>query len=893
MTKQRIISALILMGQILVISGLVYSTWNLGGVTTRALQHVAVGSLLTLIIAAITLFLRADRSQRSLCLPAIGCLFLGYALLQGVVLQGPVLQDSIGASNLTQQFAEPTVSAIDDAIAELKPSQKSAEPSTISAILNHRTQAAMVPLACGIAFLISASVFFDDRRSRVVFAFALLANSMALVCWGFIQRAGNNEFILPGMTHEVDSVPFASFIYKNAGAAALVPAIAIAVVALLKGRTLTWSSPANGSTKSQSAYGSASRFFELSNLILISTATFLGAGLAISLCRGAWAATLIALMVALVADRRLKLTRSTLSAAALGAAVVVTLLFILGGDEIARARAGDVSIDRVASDQRWSHWPDGWDTAVAHFPTGSGLGSYRYATLPYQRTIHKSWFQNAHNQYLETFTETGLLGTALLVLAIVWIAHHCLGLIRDGEDSSSRRWGLIALVVLVSGCIQSLIDFVLIIPANTYLYAAVFGVASSCRRQSLNSVTNRFKYLDWNLGWKTSTATVCTCSLFLMASINFCSSQRFVEQVLAQTQTSKLEGKPSASQIDHAIAQLDQALNRQPSSSKVHSRRADWKLIQMRIAIMELARESGEPLIWETTDLRRLFVAMHSTSPEQRSELAQNLRSSPVIREYLAAALIDLKTAACLQPCIPHSHLTAAFLSPIAKMPVQTFLPKVSKLSNNSHHLLYNCGLIACMVGDSELAVDSWHRCLNIRLSHLNPIYKLSSQHFSADVVAARIIPKRRMDLTVRMVSDFSATNPWTREKVASEITTAIQGRDDLDPAVRWSWIAKIHECVQQHDLASIAWRKAVATGGRNLNYRYALAVSLNRIGKTEEAIDQALLGSAIASGDDRFDRLVKRYRHELAKQSQQRFPLSHAATLPGDHYPHTTKVSL
>lgn len=888
MTKQRIASSLILVGQLLVIFGIVYSAWHLGGVTTASLHYVSIGSLAVLIIASAVLLLRGQSKPTSLALPAIACLFLGYAVLQG----------SFGLGKQVEQFATPTVTAINQAIADLGEGTPEADSITASSTLGHRTQAALVPLASGIAFLIGASVFFVDKRSRVVFAAAVIGNAMSLVCWGFIQRAGENEFILPGMLHEVDSVPFASFIYKNAGAAALLPALAIAAVALLKGRTFEWNSPVTGSPKTRSSYGSASSFFELSNLVLISTALFLSAGLVISLCRGAWLAVLLAFAVAFALDRRLKLTRASLSLGVIGSVVVVTLLFILGGNEIARARAGDVSIDRLAADQRWSHWPDGWDTAVAHFPMGSGLGTYRYATLPYQRSVHKNWFQNAHNQYLETFTETGVVGIALLTVGIFWLASHCLGLIRHGEDSSSRRWGLIALIVLVCGCVQSAIDFVLIIPANLYLYAAVFGVAISCARRPPDPAAARSRIWDWNPGWKLSTATIGASILFVVASVDFCSNQRFANQVMAQTQASNLDAQPSLSQMDDAIAKLDEAIDRLPSSPQLRSGRAAWEVTRMRAAIINLARDSGEPISWETTDSRRLFTALQLATPQQRSALTRDLRTSPDIRQHLVAALKDLRDATILEPCIPQNHINSAFLSPLAQMPANSFLPTIAKLSNNSHHLLYNGGLIAYMTDQSDLAVELWHRCLDIRLQHIEPIYQLSTQRFAPEVLVRRIIPSRRMDLAIRMIGNIPFDEQERRAHVASEIVTAIGERDDLETPVRWSWIAKIHESVRNYDEASVAWRKAVASGGRNLDYRYSLALSLKRIGKTEEAIDQALLGSAIASDDDRFDRLIGQCRRELGRREltrkpQQTRPAAHAATRPIETNHISTRVSL
>lgn len=888
MINHRIASSLVFLGQMLIILGVVSSAWHLGGVTSSSQQLLSIASLAVLIIAALVMLLRDRPSPVSFALPAIACLFCVYAVVQGLVFQSP-----IDPGNQANQIGAASVNAINQAITQLATPTTTVYWSVDSALLSHRTQKALVPLASGIAFLIGASILFRTRQSRIIFAIAVLANSAALVCWGFIQRSGNNEFILPGMLHELDTVPFASFIYKNAGAAALIPAIAISVVALLKGRLFQWSSVDNASSQKRSAYGSNSKFFELSNLVLISVVLFLAAGLVISLCRGAWLAVVVAVAIALVFDRRLKMTKANLSAIAIGGMVVLTLLFILGGNSIAKERAGDMTLDRLSSDQRWAHWPDGWDTAIAHFPIGSGLGTYRYATLPHQRIVHKSWFKNAHNQYLEIFTESGVIGLALLLLAIAWMARHCVGLIRDGADSSSRRWGMIGLIVLVSGCIQSTIDFVLIIPANLYMYAAVFGIAVSCVRRTVEPATASSPWWGWNPGWKLPAATVLASSVFLLASINFCSNQRYAERVLSQTLANKLREQPTDQTAKTALDQLDDAIERLPNSPELRSRRATWEIVRMRSAIIRLANQSGEKITWKATEPKRLFAALLSAPEMDRLALVEEFRSAAELRQHLVAALSDLKRAACLEPCIPQNHINAAFLAPLAGMPIENFIPTIAKLSNNSHHLLYHCGLIAFLSGDSDTAVESWNRCLEIRLDHIEPIYKASSQTFSPALVVSRIIPSRRMDLAVRLISNVSNQSVQHRTDIASEIVTAIEDRDDMRITERWSWIAKVHESVQQHEQAAVAWQNAVATGGRNLDHRYSFALSLSRIGQTEKAIDQALLGSAIASDDERFERLIKHCRRQLTQKSKHNRPVSRSAVRPVNGNSIDTKVSL
>lgn len=876
MQLKRIETSLVFLGQFLILAGLVYAAWHFGGVSETPLLRIAITSVVLLVIAGFVSLIQAGRHPASYLLPLIGCVLLSYAVVTG----------GLGSDELEQRFASPTIDAINTSIAKLESTDHKTTAAPLatdrsSLLPRYRSMEAMVPLTSGIAFLFAASVFFRDSRSRVVFAIVIVGNAMALTCWGFIQRSGENEFLLPGVLHSSDTIPFASFIYKNAGAAWMIPAIAIVATALLKGKTFRWHNDSPGVRRSRAGYGSASGFFEVSNLVLISAAMFLAAGLVISLCRGAWLAVGIAVVTGFLVDRRLQINRTSVIGLAVGAVAVVGLLVMVGGEDVARSRAADVTINRVVSDQRWSHWPDGWNTAIANLPFGSGLGTYRYATLPYQESVHKSWFLHAHNQYLETFTELGVVGVMLLLFAIAWTGRHCVQLIRSGQDTSSRRWGMIGLMVLVAGGVQSMIDFVLVIPANAYLYAAVIGITVGCSpiQKQPHGSTAATSIWDWLPGWKTSAAVVSMAIVLAIASLQFCMDHVASRQVLAATRTDQLDGPPPAADIDRAIESLDQAMQRRWTSSQVLGRRSTWQTIKLRSALLDLAKQAGEPIAWKATSPQRLFTVFNSVDPRERDELVQRLIAAPEITEALVRSLSDLRSAIAAEPCIAQHHIKAAFLSPISGMRCDSVVDSIGKLSCNSHRLLYNGGLIAYFSNRPDAAIQQWSRSLDINKQHIEPIFDLSVRRYAPGVIASRLVPASRLDLTLRLLQSIPADQMSKRSSTAAELIAAVESRNDLDTDQAWAWIARIHQQSDQHDLAAEAWRNAVASNGRSRQHRYQLAVSLRRCGRIEAAMDQALLGAAIGHDNERFERLVALCRSELAKESQKVRTVSRSQT--------------
>jgi tetratricopeptide (TPR) repeat protein len=126
-------------------------------------------------------------------------------------------------------------------------------------------------------------------------------------------------------------------------------------------------------------------------------------------------------------------------------------------------------------DGRLTHWRDGWETAVAHLPSGSGLSTYAYAYLPFQQSGSRSWYHHADNLWLEMFTEQGIVGVllSLWVLAILVGALSRMGNSADAIDHGLRVAGWYALGAIL---ISQIFDFGLIIPANLYLTVILFSI---------------------------------------------------------------------------------------------------------------------------------------------------------------------------------------------------------------------------------------------------------------------------------------------------------------------------------------------------------------------------------------------------------------------------------
>ena len=79
-----------------------------------------------------------------------------------------------------------------------------------------------------------------------------------------------------------------------------------------------------------------------------------------------------------------------------------------------------------APEARFERWPLVAETAQTYLPLGSGLGSFDavYRSVEPLEELDSTFFNQAHNDYLETWLETGWLGIGLILIFLVWFGRR-------------------------------------------------------------------------------------------------------------------------------------------------------------------------------------------------------------------------------------------------------------------------------------------------------------------------------------------------------------------------------------------------------------------------------------------------------------------------------------
>lgn len=80
-----------------------------------------------------------------------------------------------------------------------------------------------------------------------------------------------------------------------------------------------------------------------------------------------------------------------------------------------------------APEVRLERWPLVLETADTFLPLGSGIGSFDavYRSVEPLEELDGSFFNQAHNEYLETWLEAGWLGLGLVLAFLVWYFRRC------------------------------------------------------------------------------------------------------------------------------------------------------------------------------------------------------------------------------------------------------------------------------------------------------------------------------------------------------------------------------------------------------------------------------------------------------------------------------------
>ena len=234
------------------------------------------------------------------------------------------------------------------------------------------------------------------------------------------------------------------------------------------------------------AYLLAGRLSHLARILVGYAVLVILAGLAATESRGAWMATALALLgffAVLLGQRGQRIPALLLMLLLVGAAAWFVVQAGASSDRVQQL----VNMDSTA-DARMHIWPAAVKIWQANFWWGAGPAHFDHLFRIYRDPQVQARPERAHNDYLNTLADWGVVGAALVAVALV-LVFWSVGRIwphvqREGDDLRSRQSNRMAFVLgattgLVALLLHGVTDFNFHIPANALAAVALMALVTA------------------------------------------------------------------------------------------------------------------------------------------------------------------------------------------------------------------------------------------------------------------------------------------------------------------------------------------------------------------------------------------------------------------------------
>ena len=139
------------------------------------------------------------------------------------------------------------------------------------------------------------------------------------------------------------------------------------------------------------------------------------------------------------------------------------------------------SVNRLASTSfessgRLLRWPN-TISMFSDFPVfGTGFGTYRFSYYLYDTDEGGKWSTHAHNEYLETLSEGGLVGVVLFLIPLFLIVYSIIKMLGKRRHPDVKMLGIGVMTSFFAAAFHSLFDFSLRIPSNIFILVLIAGL---------------------------------------------------------------------------------------------------------------------------------------------------------------------------------------------------------------------------------------------------------------------------------------------------------------------------------------------------------------------------------------------------------------------------------
>ena len=309
----------------------------------------------------------------------------------------------------------------------------------------------------------------NERRARVT-ARAAVAGLAALAAYGLLAVETPEYLLYEKLSY--DGVATGPFVNRNSFATFLALSAALSLaLALTPGssgrrRARTQANPLN----LDKIIGGALAFAPVP--LFLATCLLTGSRM------GLFVTFLGLAVVAMLGSRATRTGRVALAGLLAASAIALVLAFTLLFGQTTFDRLGSTG---ASADVRWSLYATVTDMISAAPLLGHGFDSFPEAYRQFHAppvSVDLRWDQ-AHNTYLELWSELGLLAGSVPILICLSALALLWGRIREGGRPMGYPAAGIAAIAI--GAVHSLVDFSLEMPANVYLFIFLIALGLAPR----------------------------------------------------------------------------------------------------------------------------------------------------------------------------------------------------------------------------------------------------------------------------------------------------------------------------------------------------------------------------------------------------------------------------
>ena len=713
------------------------------------------------------------------------------------------------------------------------------------------TKREIVRYSFGIAaFLIGYTVFRRPGSQRGLWGL-LLINGLALVIFGLIQQATWDGKLFRFVTLRQGGHPFASFVNRNNFVAYLHIAMACGV------GLFVWSlerTPARASHGVLSAVMARISSIDALQIVLSLGLVVLAVGAVASESRGGAVAggAGFLLTVVFTAFRRRSVWPFVISGVvlAIGAGVVVAMEV----DTALRDRFSQLEVTEEAVNDRLRvrHWKDAVGVVKQLPALGSGLGTHRYAHLPFLTEAGRPWAVNADNQYVELAVEGGATGLLVLIVALVLAAR----LVWAGRDCSIESAGTATAVLflVVAQAVHAVFDFGVIMPATLSACGLLLGAACA----SIGARTGGRAVSLWAGRAGLGTITVALCTICVSGLITTATA-RDAKDILARAATPT---EISDGELDELITQVA-AL----PDAETHLKAAELLVERVERVSADRVKADAPTMdadqIRTLASLRQLSIAVQQLTRSGYREQVQATLASDEVQEDLRNAYDQVRMALQACPILPRCEALAGRLA--SAMGDETTANKHYRravlLNPYNSATTRRAGMNMYAGGSNrDLSVAMLRQSLSTKDGRSSEkTVRLLNHHFGLSGVIDQVVPGTCVG-AIRLSESLRRTG-FTQYREPVLRLGLVRKSNAQDPSALIAK-AEIHRLLGEEHLAVEKLREAVSTFPKYAEVHYQLARALMQ----NEQTSDALLEARAAVGLDPENEVYRNFLQELTE---------------------------